>query len=124
MKSLFLIAFLFVSSLGLAQETTPPVWPGCENSENPKTCFNQKLMEHVQNNYEYPQTDDGDYVRGKVTMKLAINEEGEVVLESIEGDEPKVTQAATAMVEKMPKMEPGTRDGEPRKVSYTIPLTL
>lgn len=135
MKNLFLVVFLFVGSLGFAQETeaegnkvtskqSAPVWPGCEDSEDKKACFNQKLMEHVQNNYEYPKNDDGDYLRGKVTIKLEINEEGEAVVKSVEGAEPKVNEAATAMVEKMPTMEPGTLDGKPKTTSYTIPLTL
>ncbi len=124
MKSLFLIAFLFIGGATFAQDSTSPVWPGCEDAENPKSCFNQQLMKHVQSNYEYPKNDDGDYVRGKVTIKLVINEEGKAVAESIEGSEPEVNKAAEAMIAKIPQLEPGTRKGEPKETSYTIPLTL
>lgn len=135
MKPLVVIAFIFCTSLSFAQETpgeaetatsqkTGPVWPGCEKSNNPKTCFNQKLMEHVRAHYEYPKNEDGEYVRGKVTLKIAIDEEGKVVLKSVKAQHPEVKEAATEMVGKMPEMEPASRNGEPREVSYTIPLTL
>ena len=132
MRSLFFVALFFVTSLGFSQDTkvegntvtskqTSPIWPGCEGEEDTKACFNQKLMAFVPENYEYPKTEDGDYLRGKVTIKMEVNEEGNVVVKSVDGPEPKVNEAATAMIEKMPKMEPGTLDGKPRAASYTIP---
>ncbi|HSP11370.1 MAG TPA: energy transducer TonB [Salegentibacter sp.] len=135
MRSLFVIALFFATSFGFAQETsvegntvtskqTAPVWPGCEDKADKKSCFNQSLMSHVRENYEYPKNDDGDYLRGKVTIKMEVNEEGKVVVKSVEGAEAKVNAAATQMIEKMPKMQPGTLDGKPSAVGYTIPLNL
>ena len=64
MKKLIFAAFLFVTSLGLAQEGVSvkgntlstreiaPVWPGCEGSEKEKKdCFNKKLVEHLREYY-------------------------------------------------------------------------
>lgn len=135
MKSLFVIALFFATGFGFAQETsvegnkvtskqTAPVWPGCEEEADKKACFNEKLMAHVRENYEYPKNDEGEYLRGKVTIKMEVNEEGNVVVKSVDGAEPKVNAAATKMIEKMPKMQPGSRDGKPSAVGYTIPLTL
>ena len=135
MRSLLVIALFFATGFGFAQETsvegntvtskqTAPVWPGCEEEADKKACFNQKLMSHVRENYVYPKNAEGEYLRGKVTIKMEVNEEGNVVVKSVEGAKPKVNAAATQMVEKMPKMQPGTRDGKPSAVGYTIPLTL
>ncbi|MGY5850008.1 energy transducer TonB [Salegentibacter sp. F14] len=135
MRSLFVIALFLTTSFGFAQETsvegntvtskqTAPVWPGCEEEADKKSCFNQKLMTHVRENYQYPKNDDGEYLRGKVTIKMEVNEEGNVVVKSVKGGAPKVNAAAKEMIEKMPKMQPGTRNGKPSAVGYTIPLTL
>lgn len=135
MRSLFVIALFFATSFGFAQETsvegntvtskqTAPVWPGCEDEVDKKSCFNMNLMTHVKENYVYPKNDAGEYIRGKVTIKMEVNEEGKVMIKSLDGDNTKIIAAVTEMIEKMPKMKPGTRDGKPSVVSYTIPLTL
>ena len=123
MKKILLFVCL-IGGIGIssAQETaaqqTSPIWPGCEDSEDLKECFDQKLIEHVQENYEYPM-EGREYVRGKVTIAFAINEEGEVLVDSIKGPEPKVNEAARAMIMKIPKMEPGTVSGEPAVRTFT-----
>lgn len=125
MKKLFVITCFLLGGIGLANaQQTSPVWPGCENSENEKKCFNQKLSQHVSENYKYPQNDAGEYVRGKVTISFAINKTGEVVVNSIEGKKPQVKQAAKEMILKIPKMEPGTLNGEADSRTFTVPFNF
>lgn len=125
MKKLMLIACFVVGGLTSAQaQQTSPVWPGCEDAEDAKACFNQKLSEHVRENYEYPQTEDGDYVRGKVEISFTITEEGKAVVNSVEGSEPEVNAAAKEMIEKIPDMEPGTLEGEPDDRDFTVGYNL
>ncbi|GAA4314822.1 hypothetical protein GCM10023115_27810 [Pontixanthobacter gangjinensis] len=125
MKKLFVITCFLLGgiSLSLAQQTSP-VWPGCENAEDVKKCFNQKLSQHVSDNYEYPQNEAGEYIRGKVTISFDINKEGDVVVNSIEGDKPEVKQAAREMINKIPKMKPGTLNGEPDSRTFTVPFNF
>ena len=119
-----LIACFVVGGLTSAQaQQTSPVWPGCD-AEDAKACFNQKLSEHVSENYEYPQTEDGDYIRGKVEISFTISEEGKVVVNSVEGPEPKVNEAAKEMIQKIPDMEPGTLEGEPDDRNFTVAYNL
>ena len=121
-KILLLVCLIGGIGISSAQETTAqqttPIWPGCEDSEDPKECFDQKLIEHVQENYEYPM-DGNEYVRGEVTIAFAIDEEGEVLVDSIKGPEPKVNEAARTMIMKIPTMEPGTVNGEPAVRTFT-----
>lgn len=125
MKKLMLIACLVIGGLTTAEaQQTSPVWPGCENAEDAKTCFNQKLSEHVRENYEYPQTEDGDYVRGKVEISFTISEEGKTLVESVKGSKPKVNAAAKEMIEKIPDMKPGTLEGEPDDRDFTVGYNL
>lgn len=125
MKKLVVITCFLLGGIGMANaQQTSPVWPGCENAEDVKKCFNQKLSQHVRENYEYPQNDAGEYIRGKVTISFDINENGEVVVNSIEGSEPQVNQAAKEMILKIPKMEPGTLNGEVDSRTFTVPFNF
>jgi len=120
MKKLMLITCFIIGGFATAQaQQTSPVWSGCEDTEDVKACFNQKLAQHVRENYEYPQTEDGEYVRGKVKISFIITEEGKAVVESVEGPKPKVNQAAKEMIEKIPDMEPGTLQGEVDSRTFT-----
>ncbi|WBL25047.1 TonB family protein [Zunongwangia sp. HGR-M22] len=121
MKRLLLIASFVFGTVGtIAAQQTSPVWPGCEDSEDVKACFNQKLSQHVKENYEYPQNDAGEYVRGKVTIKFEVDEEGKVNVLNIEGNEPLVNEAAKKMIKKMPKMKPGKLQGEVDAREFTV----
>ncbi len=121
MKKLLVIACLLIGGMSMATaQQTSPVWPGCEGSDNVKKCFNKKLAEHVRANYEYPKNDAGEYVRGKVKIDFNIDENGKVVVNSVEGPKPKVNQAAKEMIMKIPKMKPGTLQGEPDSRNFQV----
>ncbi|TDN90483.1 TonB family protein [Salegentibacter sp. 24] len=123
MKKLLFIACFVIGGITAAQaQQTSPVWPGCEDAEDVKACFNQKLSQHVRENYEYPQTEDGDYVRGEVEISFTVNKKGEVIVQSVKGPEPKVNAAAKEMIEKIPDMEPGTLEGKPDDRNFTVPF--
>lgn len=125
MKKLLVIACMFIGGLNYAQaQQTSPVWPGCEDSEDVSKCFSQKLSQHVRENYEYPKNDKGEYVRGKVTISFQINEKGEVEVNSVEGPQPAVNAAAKKMILEIPKMEPGTLNGEPDARNFTVPFNF
>lgn len=119
-KLLFLTCMLFsITAFSQAQQTSP-VWPGCENEEDLSACFNQKLGQHVQENYEYPMNDDNEYVRGKVSVSFDINQDGEVEVNSIEGEQPQVNEAARQVISEIPNMEPATLNGEPDARTFTV----
>lgn len=125
MKKLLVITCLLLGGMGIANaQQTSPVWPGCEDAEDVKKCFNQKLSKHVQENYVYPKNDAGEYVRGKVTISFEIDENGKVVVNSVEGAKPEVNQAAKEMILKIPEMEPGTLNGEADARKFTVPFNF
>ncbi len=121
MKKLLVIACILIGTSAFAQkDQTSPVWPGCGNSKDVKACFNKKLAQHVRENYVYPKNDDGQYVRGKVTITFTIDENGDAVVNSVKGDKPAVNQAAKEMILKIPHMKPGTLKGEPDDSEFTV----
>ena len=121
MRKFVVIACFLLGGIGFANaQQTSPVWSGCEGKEDVKSCFNQKLSQHVKENYEYPKNDAGEYVRGKVTISFVIDENGEVEVNSVKGPKPALNEAAREMILEIPKMKPGTLNGEPDARNFTV----
>ncbi|WP_026914260.1 energy transducer TonB [Christiangramia portivictoriae] len=136
MKKILMISMLFIGLGAFAQndvsvkgnkvsmKETAPVWPGCEEKEDTKACFNSMLMKHIKENYKYPKNEKGEYIRGKATVSLVVNEEGNVVVKEVSGKHPQINKEAKRMIEAIPQMTPGKMAGKPRAISYKIPLTF
>ena len=119
MKKVIFVVCFFFGGLAISQaQQTSPVWPGCENAEDAGKCFNEKLADHVRSTYKYPM-EGNEYIRGTVTVSFEVDKNGKVIVNSVEGDEPKVNQAAREMLEKIPDMKPGTLNGEPDARTFT-----
>ncbi len=136
MKKL-MIAFLMIAGFSMyAQDDvqvegntvtikeSAPVWPGCENSGDKDACFNKMLMKHVKENFKYQKNEKGEWIQGKVVIKMEVNEEGKTVVNSVEGKNPKLNAEAKRTLEAAPTMQPGKKGGKPTSIKYTIPLTF
>ncbi|HKJ49325.1 MAG TPA: energy transducer TonB [Christiangramia sp.] len=134
MKKLLLIVVMLVGFTGFAQDEvkgntvtskeTAPVWKGCEDSADKKACFNKMLMQHIKENIKYSKNDKGEYIRGKATVSMKVNEEGNVVVNSVEGKFPVLNKEAKRLMESIPTMTPGKLAGKPRAIKYTIPINF
>lgn len=136
MKKLLIIALMLAGTIGFAQDDvnvkgstvsmkeTAPVWPGCEDNDDKKTCFNKMLMQHIRENIKYSKNDKGEYIRGKATVSMEVNEEGKVVVNKVEGKSSQINKEAKRLMEAIPKMTPGKLAGKPKVIKYTIPLTF
>ncbi|WP_417885894.1 energy transducer TonB [Zunongwangia sp.] len=101
-----------------------PVWPGCEEEANKIDCFNKNFLNHVKTKYKYPRKNSGDFIRGKAVIKMHIDTTGVARIDGISTKEPKIKEALTNMLVKLPKMTPGKKAGKPVSIKYTIPLNL
>ena len=136
MKKLLIIALMLIGFTSFAQDDaavkgnkvtmreTAPVWSGCEDSADKKKCFNEKLMQHIRENIKYSKNDKGEYIRGKATVYMEVNEEGKVVVNKVEGKSPVINKEAKRLMESVPPMTPGKLGGKPKAIKYTIPLTF
>lgn len=136
MKNVLFITFLFISSFGFSQEKdkvegntvttseTAPIWPGCEAEENKDTCFNDKLVQHIIDNYIYPKDAEGNYIKGKSVVSFRINKEGKVEILSVEGEKPALNEEAKRIIAAIPEMEPGKRAGKTISLKYKVPFTF
>ena len=136
MKKLLIVGLLLFSFTSFAQDDvtvkgntvsmkeTAPVWNGCENADNQKDCFNSMLMKHIKENIKYSKNAKGDWIRGKATVKMEVNIEGKVVVNSVESKHPELKKEAKRLMESIPTMTPGKLAGKPKAIKYTIPLTF
>ena len=136
MKKLLIVAIMFIGFAGFAQndvdvkgnkvtmKETAPVWPGCEESSDKKSCFNKMLMQHIKENIKYSKNDKGEWIRGKALVKMEVNEEGNVNVNSVESKYPELKAEAKRLMESIPTMTPGKLAGKPKAIKYTIPLTF
>jgi protein TonB len=138
MKKLFLLVSLFfVTAFGFSQEGVSvkgntltvkeiaPVWPGCESAKiNSKNCFNQKVAQHIKENYKFPKDKNGELIRGITTVVFYIDEKGEVINVTAEGDKKEINAEAIRIVKLLPKMKPGHKGGTPISVKYKMPFNF
>ena len=136
MKNLLFIVCMLVSLISCGQENVKvegnsvtvseiaPVWPGCESSKDKEDCFSKKFLELVKTTYKYPRKENGDFIRGKATIKMHIDEKGVVQIDTIKTEEPKIKAALEKMLSALPKMTPGKIAGKPTPIKYTIPVKL
>lgn len=136
MKKLLIIALMLTGLTGVAQDDvevkgnsvtvkeSAPVWSGCEDSADTKDCFNKMLMQHIKENIKYSKNDKGEWIRGKATVSMEVNKEGNVVVHSVESKHPELKKEAKRLMEAIPTMTPGRRGGTPTSIKYTIPLTF
>ncbi|MDR5589474.1 energy transducer TonB [Christiangramia sp. SM2212] len=136
MKKLFIIALMFTGLSTFAQDDvsvkgnsvtmkeTAPVWTGCEDSSDTKACFNKMLMQHIKENIKYSKNSKGEWIRGKAIVKMEVNEEGNVVVNSVDSKYPELKKEAKRLMESIPTMTPGKLGGKAKAIKYTIPLTF
>lgn len=82
-----------------------------------------KLMEFIKNNLHYPNEDI--CAHGRVVVTFYVETDGSITdVEVIRGVDPLLDNEAVRVVKSMPKWIPGTQDGKPVRVKYTIPFTF
>ena len=104
-----------------------PVFPGCEglNSEaERKACFNQKIQEHIIENFRYPDAALEMGVSGRVFVQFEIDRAGKVAKLRYRGPDRLLEQEAARIIGSLPKMKPGQQRGKPVKVGYSIPINF
>lgn len=135
-KTLFILFFI-ISATGFSQEAVStngntltlrqiaPVWPGCEGTKaEKKTCFNQKLIAHIKEAFQYQKDADGKIIRGKSVVSFYINEKGLVDIIKVEGEKEALNKEAKRIILAIPQMKPGQLAGKATSVKYTIPFTF
>ncbi|MEL6975196.1 MAG: M56 family metallopeptidase [Bacteroidota bacterium] len=103
---------------------TPPMFPGCEDAEDQRTCFIQNLQNHVKENFTYPKEALENDIEGKVSNFFKVSVTGDIVGITSEGPSEVLEQEAVRIISKLPKMSPAMQDGEPVEVAFSFPISF
>lgn len=101
-----------------------PVFPGCEDTDDKRACFNQKMMAHISKNFQYPQEAQDKGIQGMVNIIFTIGADGVVKNLKMRGPDALLENEAKRIVALLPKMAPGKQKGKKVDVPYSIPISF
>ncbi|MHA7830839.1 MAG: energy transducer TonB [Flagellimonas sp.] len=104
-----------------------PVFPGCEDLQTQaerKECFNQKVQEHIKNNFKYPPSALEMGITGKVYLQFVIDSNGRVTGIQKRGPDKLLENEAVRIIASLPTVKPGEQRGKKVSVKYSIPINF
>ncbi len=101
-----------------------PVFPGCENADDPRACFQESMQNHIRKYFHYPEEAQEQKIQGRVAVMFTIDKEGNIIRIKKRGPSPLLEAEAQRIIEKLPKMKPGQQRGKPINVPFSIPITF
>lgn len=106
-----------------------PVYNGCEVHETKQDryiCFTNKIMDHIRNNFTYPDIAKEMGIQGMVIVQFIIDKNGYVTSASIlRGIDRNLDKEALRIVSLIPKMQsPAYQQKVAVPVSFLLPITF
>lgn len=107
-----------------------PRFPGCEmlaNRIEKEKCANQKLMEYIYSNIQYPSQAIKNNIEGRVTVRFVVNQDSSVsnieILKDIGGGCGEVVKKVIESMNSMSaKWLPGMQGGRKVDIYFTLPV--
>ncbi|MCK0158067.1 M56 family metallopeptidase [Cellulophaga sp. F20128] len=103
---------------------TPPVFPGCENAEDVRACFNEQMNKHIRKNFKYPEIAQQQGVQGKVNIRFVIQKDGSIGQLQMRGPDKNLEKEAARIISLLPKMTAGMQRGTNVRVPFSLPITF
>ncbi|PRX57817.1 energy transducer TonB [Flagellimonas meridianipacifica] len=101
-----------------------PVFPGCENADDKRVCFQEMVQKHVRKNFRYPKLAQEMELHGRVNVIFTIQKDGSIGNVRMRGPHQLLEREAERIISKLPQMTPGKQRGTPVKVPFAIPITF
>lgn len=99
-----------------------PIFPGCENSDDKRACFNDKIQKHISKHFNYPQAAQDANIEGRVNSLFLITQEGTIENIKMRGPDKLLEDEVERIIKKLPKMTPGRQSGKAVNVPFSIPV--
>ena len=117
-----------VESVSFKMLDKAPIYPGCENEatlEAIKKCFSESVQEHVNISFDFDVVDKLD-LKGvqKIFAKFEIDSNGDITEIKVRAPHVDLVSEVERILNLIPKLEPGVKDGKAVKVSYTLPIVF
>lgn len=101
-----------------------PTFPGCP--ENDKSCFNKKMQQHFQKEFdaELPNSLKLSPGKKRIIMLFKINKEGAITGIKAKAPHPALQEEAVRIIKLLPIMKPGELNGKKVTVKYALPMRI
>ncbi|CAM1364589.1 Protein TonB [Tenacibaculum sediminilitoris] len=89
-------------------------------------CFNERMVSHIQRNFNYPAAAANQNIEGRVWVRFIIDKKGNVTNIKMKGPEngKLLEEEAKRMVSKLPTFIPGEHNSKTANVEYYIPVNF
>lgn len=101
-----------------------PVFPGCEDAEDKRSCFNKMMQKHIAEKFRYPEEAQKKGIQGKVSVMFIIGADGSIGNVKMRGPDKLLEDEAARIISLLPNMTPGKQRGKTVRVPYSIPITF
>ena len=101
-----------------------PVFPGCEDQDDKKACFQSMMQQHIRKHFRYPDIAQEMGLQGRVNIVFTIQKDGSISEIRMRGPHEALEKEAARIISKLPKMTPGRQGGTAVKVPFSIPITF
>jgi protein TonB len=135
MKKLILLLFIPLVSFGQSETENNskvpseiidnvPVYPGCKGSELKKRkCMSEKIAKFVERKFNTDIAADlGLTGRQRISVIFKIDTLGNITGVRARAPHPRLEKEAVRVINLLPKMKPGIKNGKPVIVPYSIPM--
>ena len=99
-----------------------PVFPGCENEEDKRACFNTMIEKHISKHFRYPKEAEEKGIEGRVSVLFFIAKNGSIQGLRTRGPSKVLEEEAVRIIHLLPSMKPGRNQGKPVNVPFSVPI--
>lgn len=101
-----------------------PVFPGCEDEENRRACFNKMMQKHIGENFTYPKEAKDKGIEGRVNIMFTIGKNGVIKNLRMRGPDKLLEGEAKRIMMRLPDMKPGVHKGKKVDVPFSMPISF
>ncbi|MEQ8422445.1 MAG: TonB family protein [Arenibacter algicola] len=101
-----------------------PVFPGCEDADNERDCFQKQIQKHIGKNFNYPEEAIEKGIEGRVNIMFVIQKDGSIGNVRMRSPDKILEVEAARIISLLPKMAPGEHKGKKVRVPFSIPITF
>lgn len=113
------------NSYGLSLVRISPVYPDCQGLEGEfykRKCFVESMEQQFKLNFDPSILNENDHPRAFVG--LVINQDGYISLKFVSPSNAIIDSEVARVVDNLPRVSPGLRNGVPVNVRYSVSLIL
>jgi len=101
-----------------------PIFPDCEDVQDKRACFQQRMQRHISKNFRYPEEAQKQSIQGRVGILFTITSDGNIENIHAGGPNKLLEDEASRIISRLPNMQPGKHKGQLVDVAYSIPITF